>query len=110
MTAKEMAEQFRVSGRTARRHIARGTTPDARRTIGADGKSYPGSQESYAYCLRPEPPSKHQLRRDLKVARNAVRRVVRAEAFSDADLAELRIIASEAGDLLRRWTNAVEAT
>jgi hypothetical protein len=26
MNAKEMAEQFRVSERTARRHIARGTT------------------------------------------------------------------------------------
>jgi len=47
MNVKEMAAQFGVSERTARRHVARGTTPDARRTIGADGKTYPGSHESY---------------------------------------------------------------
>jgi hypothetical protein len=39
----------------------------------------------------------------------AVRRLARATKFTDEDLAELQTIAGEAGDLLRRWTIAVEA-
>jgi hypothetical protein len=46
---------------------------------------------------------------DLGMARNAVRRLARAPKFADEDLAELRIIAGEAGELLRHWTIAVEA-
>ena len=46
---------------------------------------------------------------DLGIARTAVRRLARATKFTDEDLAELRIIATEAGELLRHWTVAVEA-
>jgi len=106
MNAREMAGTFGVSERTARRHIARGTTPDARRSVGRDGKTYPGSYH---------PPGSRDgrphtaLSRDLGMARHAVRRLARATAFSPDDLAELRTIASEAGELLQEWTVSVEA-
>jgi hypothetical protein len=108
VSAKEMAEQFCVSERTARRHIARGTTPDARRTVGADGKTYPGSHGSYRHGRRPIR-QWTPLVTDLGIARTAVRRLARATKFTDEDQAELRTIAGEARDLLRRWTIAVEA-
>ena len=108
MTAKEMAATFGVSERTARRHIARGTTPDAQRTIGRDGKTYAGSRDSYRRGSRSGRPYS-PLSRDLGMARNALRRLARATAFSPDDLAEMRTIASAAGDLLREWTIAVEA-
>jgi hypothetical protein len=108
MNAKEMAEQFCVSERTARRHIASDTTPDRRRTVGADGKTYPGSHASYRHGRRPSR-QWTPLIADLGIARTAVRRLARATKFTDEDLAELRIIATEAGDLLRHWTIAVEA-
>ena len=108
MKTKEMAEQFCVSERTARRHIARGTTPAARRTVGADGKTYPGSHEAYRHGRRPTR-QWTLLVTDLGIARTAVRRLARATKFTDEDLAELRIIATEAGELLRHWTVAVEA-
>jgi hypothetical protein len=108
MNTKEMAETFGVSERTARRHITCGTTPDARRTIGADGKTYPGSHGSYRHGRR----ASRQwtpLITDLGTARTAVRRLARATKFTNEDLAELRLIAGEADELLRRWTIAVEA-
>jgi len=43
------------------------------------------------------------------MARNAVRRVARTVEFTDEDLAELRIIATELDKLLRHWTFVVEA-
>jgi hypothetical protein len=107
MTAQEMAEQFCVSERTARRHIARGTTPDIRRTLGRDGKLYPGSRESYAHCRRPE--REYSALHWDERARNAVRRLARASAFTDGDWAEMRTITGGANALLRHWTIAVEA-
>jgi hypothetical protein len=107
MNAKEMAATFGVSVRTARRYIARGTTPDPRRTVGRDGKTYPCSYISYARTSRDRPAN--LLTRDLVMARNAVRRLAHASAFSDHNLTELRTIASEACDLLCRWTTPVES-
>ena len=107
MNAKEMAATFGVSERTARRHIARGTTPDARRTVGRDGKTYAGSHASYHHGRRSRPYA--PLSRDLEMARNAVRRLARATTFSPDDLAEVRTIATEATSLLQEWTIAVEA-
>lgn len=108
MTATEMAAAFAVSERTARRHIARGTTPDIRRTVGRDGKTYAGSHDSYPHSFRSRRPYS-ALSRDLEMARNAVRRLARATAFSPDDLAELRTIATEAGTLLQAWDISVEA-
>ena len=108
MNAKEMAATFGVSERTARRHIARGTTPDARRTIGRDGKTYAGSRDSYRHGSRSGRPYT-PLSRDLEMARNAVRRLARAPAFSPDDLPELRTIATEAAALWGKWTTALEA-
>jgi hypothetical protein len=108
MNTKEMAGQFHVSERTARRHIARGTVPDVRRTVGADGKTYPGSHGFYRHGRRPSR-QWTPLITDLGTARTAVRRLARATKFTDEDLAELRTIAGEAGDLVRRWTISVEA-
>jgi hypothetical protein len=109
MNTKEMAETFGISERTARRHIARGTTPVARRTVGVDGKAYPGSHNSYRHGRRP---SRRwtPLMTDLGIARTAVRRLARVTKFTDEDLAELRIIATEAGELLRHWTFRGEAS
>jgi hypothetical protein len=108
MNAKEMAATFGVSERTARRHIARGTTPDARRKLGRDGKTYAASRDSYRSGSCSACPYS-ALSRDLKMARNAVRRLARATAFSPDDLAELRTIATEAAALWGEWTTAVEA-
>jgi hypothetical protein len=46
---------------------------------------------------------------DLGTARTTVRHLARAPKFTDEDLAELRIIAKESGELLRHWTIAGEA-
>jgi predicted DNA-binding transcriptional regulator YafY len=108
MNTKEMADAFGVSERTARRHIARGTTPEQTRTLGRDGKTYAGLRDAYPHSFRPGRPS-GPLAADLIMARNAVRRLARASAFSPDDLAELRTIAKEAADLLVEWTVAVEA-
>jgi hypothetical protein len=108
MNTKEMADTFGVSERTARRHIARGSTPDPRRTLGRNGKTYAGSRDSNAHVFRPGRPV-GPLSRDLIMARNAVRRLARATAFSPDDLAELRTIAKWAADLLAEWSLAVEA-
>jgi hypothetical protein len=108
MNAKEMAATFGVSERTARRHIARGTTPDPRRTVGRDGKTYAGSRDSYRRGPRSGRPYT-ALSRDLEMARNAVRRLARATSFSPDDLADLQTIATEAAALWGEWTTAVEA-
>ena len=108
MNAKEMAATFGVSERTARRHIARGTTPDARRTIGRDGKTYAGSPDSYRHGSRSGRPYT-PLSRDLEMARNAVRRLARVTSFSSHDFDELRTITTEAAALLQTWMSAVEA-
>ena len=107
LNTKEMAEQFQVSERTARRHIARGTMPDDRRTIGTDGKTYLDSHNSYRHG-RPRGRQWTPLVTDLGIARTAVRRLARAPKFMDEDLAELRTIAGEAGELLRRWAVVLE--
>ena len=101
MNAKEMADTFGVSERTARRRSA--TT----------AKTYPGSHDySYRRGSRSGRRPYSALARDLEMARNAVRRLARAAtSFSpDDDLAELRTIATEADALLQEeWTIAVEA-
>jgi hypothetical protein len=89
MNVREMAAAFGVSERTARRHIAHGTPPDPQRTVGCDG--YAGSRDSYRRGPRSGRPYS-ALSRDLGMARNAVRRLTRATAFSPDDLTELRTI------------------
>ena len=95
LTASQVAEAFGCSVRTARRHLARGTLPDHRRTTGADGKTYPSSFISRQAEPRPFD--------DLVMARNAIRRVARQERFSDVDLAELQVVAAEAKALAEHW-------
>jgi hypothetical protein len=107
MNAKQMAATFGVSERTARRHIARGTTPDARRKVGRDGKTYAGSRDSYPHSFR-HARQHGPLSRDLEMACNAVRRLARATAFHTDDLVGLRTVATEAADLLAMWMIAVE--
>ena len=67
----------------------------------------PALRDAYPHSFLPE---RHlgPLARDFVMARNAVRRLARATAFSPDD-AELRTIATEAGDLLQERTLAVEA-
>ena len=104
MNAKEMASAFNVSARTARRHIARGTTPDTRRTTGADGKTYPGSSSSYRHSAN----VRHGVvARDLAMARAAIRRIHRAMRFNETDVAELKTITAEAWELLATWEDIV---
>ena len=107
------ADEHEGDGRAVlrqRAHRAAAHRPrhDARRTVGADGKTYPGSHEAYRHGRRPTR-QWTPLVTDLGIARTAVRRLARATKFTDEDLAELRTIAGEAGELLRRWTIAVEA-
>jgi hypothetical protein len=99
MTAQELAGQFYVSERTARRHIGYPTHARPRR------QAVSRFRESYAHCRRPER-EYSALHWDLERARNAVRRLARASAFTDGDWAEMRIIAGEANALLRHWTQA----
>lgn len=103
LTAREIAERFGVSERTARRHRARGTLPDSRRIPGADGKTYP---RSYRPTRREDTEPCHG--HDLVMARNAIRRAARGEQFTDHDLMLMQTIAQEAADLLMHWTESRE--
>jgi hypothetical protein len=107
LNPKEMAEQFCISERTARRHIARGTTPDIRRKLGATASS----TRARGRATRTAPDRCGGMGRSIGIWRwhAAVRRLARASRFTDGDLAEMRIIAGEASTLLRGWTTAVEA-
>jgi hypothetical protein len=107
MNAKEMVEQFCVSERTARRHIAKDTTPDPRRSLGRDGKTLSR--------VAGQLPPRHAARAGVWVAPprsgdgTQHYPATGATSFTYADLPEMRTIATEAGELLRRWTIAVEA-
>ena len=102
MTAKEMAKEYLVSERTARRHLANGTAPALHRSVGKDKKIYPATGRSRAVPGEPRPS------RDLIMARNAIRRVARAEQFTDTDLGVMKIIADEARDLMHKCQGIVE--
>ena len=99
LTAREIAETYGCSERTARRHKARGTVPDKLRITGEDGKTYPGSyrgpgeRETDGTCHGD----------DLVMARNAIRRVKPGERFTEHDLFILETIAGESARLLRQW-------
>lgn len=97
MNARELATIHKISERTARRHIRRGTTPAGERRIGRDGKTYPAAT-SY----------RSPLHAPLAQARSHIRRALRAEEFYDGDLALVQHIATEAQALLDAWTRAIE--
>lgn len=101
-TAEEIAFDFAVSLRTARRHLAKGTFPARLRKVGPNGKSYPS-------CARPSRSTRRfdRVALDLEMARNAVRRVARATRFNEADLSDIRTIAEEAAALLGAWEETV---
>ena len=102
---RSVAQEYKVSERTARRYLKRGELPslpnkpgchigETTRRIGRDGKQYPVRQ-----ILR-SPLHKH-----LSIARNNVRRAGRAEEFYDDDVIILRQIVTEAQNVLQRWGN-----
>jgi hypothetical protein len=100
-TSREIIETYGVSPRTARRHARNGTLPSMARTVGRDGKSYPAMRKGLA--------RKSPLHRDIAMARNAIRRLARAETIYASDLGEIETIRREAIDLWRRWREAVDA-
>ena len=100
---RSVAQEYKVSERTARRYLKRGELPslpnkpgcqvwEVTRRTGHDGKQYPVSQKY-----------RSPLHKPLSSARNNVRRAGRAEQFHDDDVLILRQIVSEAQDLLHRW-------
>ena len=100
--SRRFAAAYGVSERTARRHLRNGTVPAAGRTRGKDGKSYP--------ALRKPRSTKSPHHSDIVMARNAIRRLARAETIYAADLEEIEIIRREAIELWRRWRDAVDAS
>ena len=102
---RSLAQEYKVSERTARRYLKRGQLPplpnkpgckiwEVTRRTGADGKQYPVRQSSRSPL--------HGL---LSSARSNVRRAGRAEEFYDDDVIMLRQIVSEAQNILHRWGN-----
>ena len=102
LTAKQIAAAYLVSERTARRHLAKGTLPDTRRRAGRDRKTYPGGARHARAPPRPEP------KRDLTMARNAIRRAARAGMFTSVDCAVMEVIAAEAAAALAEWRINIE--
>ena len=102
MTAKEIAERFGVSVRTARRHLSKGTLPtEQRRKAVRYGKVFtvpaPGPSLRDSMC--------HGS--DLMMARAAIRRTARnGDWFNDNDLAMADEIFSELAILLKEWRAA----
>ncbi len=102
LTAKQIADRYRVSLRTARRHRQRGTLPDERRTVGMDGKTYPGSAASYQRNHGSNADD------DLRMARNALRRFARKPRFVDEDVEVLRNIQQESLQMLNELVEQIE--
>jgi predicted transcriptional regulator len=104
-TVKEIAYDFAVSERTARRHLAKGTLPDTHRKMGPHKKSYPAGMRKAAheYVYIKQTPLHHEL----TMAKNAVRRLARANAFNERDIPVLCTIAEEAAALLQAWEETV---
>ena len=102
VSAKEVAEKFGVSERTARRHLAKGTLPSAnRRKASRYGKVFtvpaPGPSLRDTMC--------HGT--DLLMARAALRRVDRyGDRFNRADLVMAEEIFAELAVLLHGWREA----
>lgn len=103
LSARQIAERFGVSERTARRHKARGTMPDPLRSVGQDGKTYPGS-----YRPSSRETDRTALSGDLVMARNAIRRVARSDTFTDLDAVTLETIVTEAAALLDAWRGVMD--
>lgn len=104
MSAKQVAAQFGVSERTARRHIAKGTLPAAdRRKASRYGKVFtvpaPGPSLRSSMCHGD----------DLLMARAALRRVAkRGDRFNDNDLATAKEILDELALLVGAWRSVVD--
>lgn len=88
LTAKQIAEIFDISERSARRYRQRGVLPFPERRIGKDGKNY---------CARSRPGRiRSNVDEDLKRAKQALRRFFRKPRFHEDDLEELETITQEA--------------
>ncbi len=99
-SARVLAEKHNISLRTAQRYLRLGVEPpppDCYR-IGIDGKRYPAFSRRGCF--------KSPLHRPLAIARSHLRRVARAEGFSEGDLAILRDVAGLACELLVQWQAA----
>lgn len=104
MSVSAIVERFNVSERTARRHRANGTLPSSDRVLTRrNGKIYtvPSHQPDH---VRTRYWSK--LSTDLYMARDAIRRVSRAECFADADLRLAMQIYDEVAALTDCWRSS----
>jgi hypothetical protein len=94
-----MADEHKISLRTAYRHLARGTTPASDRRIGVDGKTYPAQ-------LRKRRPGRTPLERELALTRQALNRADKKAGQQDVDggdVEALRRIVSTTNEILSRW-------
>jgi hypothetical protein len=98
--ALQIVRQFRVSRRTAYRHLQNHTLPASNRRIGCDGKSRPaGNGGRYI----------GDVEKNLLLSVQALRRADRfacEQGVSADDLKALEIIKTEAVEILERWRQA----
>lgn len=103
---RSVAQEYKVSERTARRYLKRGELPslpnkpgckvgETTRRTGADGKQYPVQDRERSF--------RSPLHGLLSSARSNVRRAGRADELYDGDILVLRDIVAEAQDILQRW-------
>ena len=98
MSTAELAREFGVSERTARRHKARGTLPAVDRRKGFGGGTWPA-------CSPRALPFTWTFRQ-LLPARAAVRRASRVESVSHEELCLAMQIRDDINAAIRRWTDA----
>ena len=104
---RRIADEYKVSERTARRYLKRGEIPArfSDRRIGSDGKTYPATNPQHgARSVTP-------MKRNLALAYQAIMRVDRksqADGFYQEDLADLRRICDEAMAMLADWKRGIE--
>ena len=98
--ARALAEKHNISLRTAQRYLRLGIEPlpPGCYRIGRDGKRYPAFSRRGCFTS--------PLHRPLAIARSHLRRVARADSFSEGDLAILRDMAGLACELLAQWQAA----
>jgi len=97
--AMVMAAEYKISLRTAYRHLARGTVPSADRRIGMDGKTYPAPPLRLGYNRTP-------LERELALTRQALNRADKKaceQGIGFADVHALRRIVATATEMVARW-------
>lgn len=97
MSTAELAREFGVSERTARRHRAKGTLPAADRRKGFGGGTWPASSPRALPCT--------WAFRQLLPARAAVRRASRVESVSHEELCLAMQIRDDVTAAIRRWTD-----